>query len=407
MKFTEIRDLIKVQPPRLDRRARQLEACRTLEDLHRLFRRRLPRPVADYVDGGADEEVALTNNVAAFRGWQFTPRVLTDVSTVDVSTVILGRPSALPLGLAPTGYTRMISPLGEPAVAAAAARAGVPYVLSTMASTSLEELAASSGSQARRWFQLYIWKNRDLTSELIRRATDAGYSVLEIAVDVAVSGYRLRDVRNGLTIPPQLTLKGLVDIGLRPGYWTRMLASPALRFANVATTGSDGTDSGYTIANITEQFDASVSWADIARIREQWAGPIVLKGPIGPDDAVRARDIGIDGVHLSNHGGRQLDRSIAPVDLVRPVREAAGQDFTVLLDSGVRHGSDIATAIALGADAAFIGRPYLWGLVAGGPAGVDKVVSLLTEQLTRTMQLLGVTSVEELRKRGPALITRR
>jgi L-lactate dehydrogenase (cytochrome) len=402
MKAREVRALIQVKPPRLDRRAARLEACKTVEDLHRLARRRLPRPVADYVDGGADEELTLANNVAAFRRRQFTPRVLTDVSQVDASTTLLGQRSALPLGLAPTGYTRMISPLGEPAVARAAARAGIPYVLSTMASTSLEELAAHNDvGDADRWFQLYIWRDRNLTAQLVTRAAAAGYRVLEIAVDTAVSGYRVRDVRNGLTIPPQMTLKGLVDIGMRPGYWTKMLASPALEFANV-TAGADG--AGYTIDNITKQFDPSVSWADLARIRDLWPGAVVLKGPLGPQDAARALDLGIDGVHLSNHGGRQLDRTVAPIDLVAPVREAVGPEFAVFVDSGVRHGADVATALALGADAAFIGRPYLWGLAAGGEAGVEKVIGLLSEQFNRTLALLGVTSVAKLRERGATLL---
>ncbi|MDV3127303.1 alpha-hydroxy-acid oxidizing protein [Mycobacterium sp. 21AC1] len=402
MKACEVRALIQVKPPRLDRRAARLDACKTVEDLHRLARRRLPRPVADYVDGGADEELTLADNVDAFRRWRFTPSVLVDVASVDASTSLLGRRSALPLGLAPTGYTRMISTAGEPAVAGSAARAGIPYVLSTMASTSVEALATHPESGGTdRWFQLYIWKDRDLTARLVTRAAAAGYRVLEIAVDTAVSGYRVRDVRNGLTIPPQLTLKGLVDIGIRPGYWTKMLASPALQFANVTAGG------GYTIDNITKQFDPSVSWEDLARIRELWPGPVVLKGPLGPDDAIRARDLGVDGVHLSNHGGRQLDRTVAPIDLVAPVREAAGPGFAVFVDSGVRHGADIATALALGADAAFIGRPYLWGLVAGGRAGVDKVIELLSDQFARTMALLGVNSVDELRRRGTTLLQHR
>lgn len=402
MKAREVRALIQVEPPRLNRRAARLDACKTVEDLHRLARRRLPRPVADYVDGGADEELTLADNVAAFRRWRFTPSVLVDVATVDTSAALLGRRAALPLGLAPTGYTRMISTLGEPAVAGPAARAGIPYVLSTMASTSLEDVAAARGlGDADRWFQLYVWKDRERTADLVARAAAAGYRVLEIAVDTAVSGHRVRDVRNGLTIPPQLTLKGLVDIGMRPGYWTRMLASPALEFANVAA-GAGG--DGYTIENITKQFDPSVSWDDLARLRDLWPGPVVLKGPVGPEDAVRARGLGIDGVHLSNHGGRQLDRTVAPIDLVAPVREAAGPDASIFVDSGVRHGADIATALALGADAAFIGRPYLWGLVAGGDAGVAKVIGLLSDQFARTMALLGVTSVEELRARGRSLL---
>ncbi|MBY8857218.1 alpha-hydroxy-acid oxidizing protein [Nocardia sp. CA2R105] len=402
MRPHEVRELIKLKPPAWHRDTRLLDRCKTIEDFRRLSRRRLPRPVYDYIAGGADEEITLRANAEAFRKWRFTPSVLADVSSAHLSTSLFGRTSAAPMGFAPTGYTRMLSPLGEPAVAAAAARAGIPYVLSTMASTSLEDLADHPAAHdADRWFQLYIWKDRDLTDELVRRADAAGYRVLEIAVDTAVSGYRVRDVRNGLTIPPQLTLKGMIDLGVRPGYWTRMLASPKIEFANVSSAGGGG----YTIENITAQFDPSVDWADVRRIREQWPGRLVLKGPVGPQDAQRAKEIGLDGVHLSNHGGRQLDRCIVPIDLVQPVRRAVGADFGIVVDSGVRHGADIATALALGADAAFVGRPYLWGLTAAGEPGVDRVARLLTEQLRRTMQLIGVASVDELRKRGPELIT--
>lgn len=402
MRIRDVRELIQLKPIDLDRRRRRLAAAHTTEDFRLLARRALPRSVFDYVDGGADEEASLRANVEAFRRRRFVPRSLVDVSAPDLGCKILGRAVSAPLGLAPTGYTRMISTAGEPAVVTAAAAAGLPYVLSTMATTSLEDLAAAAPT-AERWFQLYVWKDRALTGRLVRRAAEAGYSVLEIAVDTAVSGFRVRDVRNGLTIPPALTLAGLVDIGMRPGYWTSMLRHPALRFANVGSDGTDGS-SGYTIENITSQFDPAVTWDDVARIRDQWPGRLVIKGPIGERDAVRARELGLDGVHLSNHGGRQLDRCIAPVDLVPRVRSAVGEDFSVLVDSGVRHGADIATALALGADACFVGRPYLWALAAGGHQGVARLLRILTDQLRRTMQLLGVTSIEQLRREGPALI---
>uniref|UniRef100_UPI003D7DA848 alpha-hydroxy acid oxidase n=1 Tax=Kineococcus sp. SYSU DK003 TaxID=3383124 RepID=UPI003D7DA848 len=308
-------------------------------------------------------------------------------------------PVAAPLGLPPSGYTRMIAARGEPAVAAAAAAAGLPYTLSTMATTSLEDLAAQV-PHGERWFQLYVWKDRRLTEQLVRRAADAGYGVLEVAIDTAVSGYRVRDVRNGFTIPPALTLGSLLDIGTRPAYWSAMLRNPALTFANVSSGGT----SGYTIENITQQFDPAVTWDDVARIRDVWGGKLVVKGPVSARDAVRARELGLDGVHLSNHGGRQLDRAVAPVDLVAGVRAAVGEDFTVLVDSGVRHGADVATAIALGADACLVGRPYLWALAAAGGEGVSRVLQLLTDQLRRTLQLLGVTTVEQLRREGPDLL---
>jgi L-lactate dehydrogenase (cytochrome) len=401
MKISEAAQLVSLNLPSGTRTSRRLDRCQTIDDVRRAAKRRLPRSVFDYIDGGADQELSLRNNVESFGRYRYLPKVLTDVSEPDISGTILGCRTAVPLGFAPTGYTRMINPLGEPAVARAAANAAIPYALSTMASTSLEDLASAPGVDAGDlWFQLYVWKDRALTMELVRRAEHSGYRVLEVAVDTAVSGNRVRDVRNGLTIPPALTLGSILDIGRKPNYWVGMLASPALEFANVSTSAGGS----YTVENISGQFDPAVTWDDLKRLREAWPGKLVIKGPIGAADAKRAQALGIDGVHLSNHGGRQLDRSIAPADLIRPVREAVGDDFGILVDSGVRHGSDIATAIALGADACFVGRPYLWGLVAGGQAGVEHVAGLLSSQFRRTLQLLGMTSVDELRVAGPGLL---
>ncbi|SJN08079.1 L-lactate dehydrogenase [Leucobacter sp. 7(1)] len=400
--------LLNLTLPPLSGERRRLAAAHTIAEFRSIARRRLPRSVFDYVDGGANEEHSLRGNASAIRAWQFHPRALVDVTDATTATTILGHPAAAPIGFAPTGYTRMISPLGEPAVAAAAARCGLPYVLSTMATTSLEDLARDPGAgETDRWFQLYVWKDRRVTHDLIQRAADNGYRVLEIAIDTAVSGMRVRDVRNGFTIPPQLTPGSVLDIGLKPNYWMGMLRSPALEFANVSggTAGSDE-PGGFTIDNISQQFDPAVSWDDIADIRERWHGKLVVKGPLGPDDAVRAQELGVDGVHLSNHGGRQLDRTVAPIDLVAPVRAAVGPEFSVFVDSGFSHGDDIAVALALGADAVFVGRAYLWGLVAAGAAGVARVGSLLTTELRRAMQLLGVTSVEQLRAHGASLVQR-
>jgi L-lactate dehydrogenase (cytochrome) len=400
MRPGEVRDLLRLTPPR---RRDVLEHCRTIADVRDAARRRLPRPVFDYVDGGADEELSLAANEAGWREFSFRPRVLADVSAPDLSTTILGAPAAVPFGLAPTGYTRMIHPAGELAVGRAAAAAGAPYVLSTMASTSLEDVRAGLPG-ADLWFQLYVWKDRGVTRELVARAWERGYRVLEVAVDTAVSGQRVRDLRNGLTIPPQLTPATAVRIGIRPRYWTTMLRHPAMTFANF-----DGlrAESGFTIESISTQFDPSVGWDRLAELRELWPGRLTIKGPVGPDDALTAAAAGVDAVHLSNHGGRQLDRSIAPVHLIRPVREAVGDRLGILVDSGIRHGADIATALALGADAAFVGRPYLYGLAVAQERGVAHVIDLLRRELTRTMQLLGVTSVTELRALGPALLSSR
>lgn len=404
MKIREAASLVNFRMPTGRSQERKLAATHTVADVARIAERKLPRAVFDYVAGGADEEISLQGNGDAIREWRYLPTVLADVSVTSTAAEVLGRTYSSPIGLAPTGYTRMISPQGEIAVASSAVKAELPYVLSTMSTTSLETLAQAT-PDADRWFQLYVWKDRDLTTQLIERAGEQGYGVLEVAVDTAVSGRRVRDVRNGFTIPPQLTLRSILDIGLKPGYWFGLMNNPMIEFANVVAQSDS--DQEYTIENITKQFDPSVTWTDLAAVREQWKGKLVLKGPVGPADAKRARDLGVDGVHLSNHGGRQLDRTVAPIDLIRPVREAVGKNMGILVDSGFRHGADIATAVALGADAAFIGRPYLYGLVAAGAEGVDRVVSILKDEFLRTMQLLGVQSVSELRARGEELLLRR
>lgn len=378
---------------------RRLAAMNCLADVRGAARERLPRSVSDYLEGGSDGEESLDANTEAFRRRRYVPRAFTDVSNTDTSVEILGRPAGIPLALAPTGYTRMFAPGGETAVARAAGKASIPYVLSTMASTSIEDLSAeTSDEDVDLWFQLYVWKDRVLTLDLVARAWEAGYRVLEVAVDTAVAGRRLRDVSNGLTIPPRLRLKTILDIGIRPRYWTGLAAGPRLEFANL--NANPAHSKAYTIENITEQFDPGVTWKDFTQIRAAWPGKLVVKGPLGVADALLAQQLGADGVHLSNHGGRQLDRTVAPLDLVEPVRQQVGEDFTILIDSGVRHGSDIATAVALGADMCLIGRPYLWGLAAAGGPGVDRVIELFRQEYQRTLQLLGYASTRELRTAG-------
>jgi L-lactate dehydrogenase (cytochrome) len=400
MKPREIAGMIGLGIPRGSATARRLERCHDIDDLRAAARRRLPGPVFDYVDGGADEEDSLRRNRAAFRRMSFVPRTLVDVSAVEASTTLLGTAIALPLALAPTGYNRMMHPAGEQAVARAAARAGLPYTLSTVASTSIEDVASTG--HPHLWFQLYIWRDRDMVADLVRRAWERGYKVLEVSVDVPVSGHRRRDVRNGLTIPPRLTARTVASIVSRPSYWVGMVRHPAVRFAN-APASVDGTG-GVTIENMSAQFDPTVTWEDLEVLRGRWPGRLLVKGPLGADDARRALAAGADGVHLSNHGGRQLDRLVPPVRTLRAVREAVGRGATIVVDSGIRHGADLAVAVALGADAGAVGRAYLYGLMAGGEAGVDRALTLLAEQFHRTLALLGVTSVAELRERGSELL---
>jgi L-lactate dehydrogenase (cytochrome) len=408
MRASEIRQLIRMKPVELDATRRRLSACHDIADLRATGRRLTPRPVFDYVDGGADEELSVHANTKAFRRWRFQPRTLVNVSDADTSTAFLGSVVPLPLALAPTGYTRMMHPDGEIAAARAAQRHGLPYTLSTMATTTIEAVAEALSSQPTGpdrppgqpdlWFQLYILRDSGLNKELVDRAAAAKYRVLVVTVDCFVTGHRTRDRRNGLVIPPELTARTLVSIAGKPGYWTRMLRSPAIGFANF--TGRDAV----TIEDTGALFNPAITWDDIAELRARWPGRLVVKGPLGPADCLRAVSVGADGVQLSNHGGRQLDRAVPPVDTIAAAREAVGPDVSVLVDSGIRHGSDIAVALALGADACAIGRAYLYGLMAGGEPGVNKALDILAAQFKRTMQLLGVSSVAELRSLGRELL---
>jgi L-lactate dehydrogenase (cytochrome) len=367
--------------------------------------------VFDYVDGAADTEISSSENVAAFRRWRFLPRVLADVSAVDTSTSVLGSTIPVPFLLGPTGYTRMMHRDGEIGAARSAARFGVPYTLSTMATTGIEEVrdgvAAVSPAAAfpaavspELWFQLYILRDRAAAFSLVSRAWDSGFRVLVVTVDTVVSGNRLRDERNGLTMPPSLRLSAVASVAGKPGYWFRLLSGPALTFANFESAEV------MSLRKTVDFFDPGVSWADISELRSRWPGSIVIKGPLGPVDALRAVDLGVDAIQLSNHGGRQLDRCVATADLIVPVREAVGPSVPILVDSGIRNGGDIAVALALGADAAVLGRAYVYGMMAGGEAGVDRALTILTREFRKTMELLGVASVADLRKQGREMLTR-
>jgi L-lactate dehydrogenase (cytochrome) len=399
MKPREIRELVRLRGFEVDRDRRILRRCHDLDDLRRAARRRLPGPVFGYADGAADEELTLHANRQALRRWRFQPRVLRDVAETDLRVSVLGSDLAAPVGLAPTGFTRVFHPAGELAAASAAASRGLPYSLSTCGTYTIEQLAETG--HPGLWFQLYVLRDRKLTADLVERAAAAGFEVLEITVDTPVGGRRTRDLRTGFTAPPMLTARALLDITARPGYWMSMLRAPALRYASFTAPGEGGVS---TIADVTAMFDPTLSWEDLADFRARWPGKLVLKGPLGPDDAARAVSAGVDGIHLSNHGGRQLDRCIPAIDLVRPVREAVGEQAAVVVDSGIRHGADVAVAIARGADLCMVGRGYLYGLAVAGQPGVEHAIDLLVAQLRRTMQLLGITTVGELKKHGDELV---
>lgn len=402
MRLAEVRDLIGFRRPQLHPDTRALQGCHTVADFRRTARRRLPRGAFDYIDGGAGDEHSLRANEAAFADYTLHPSTLRGVDNPDLTTDILGRPATLPLGLAPTGFTRMAHTEGEYAVARAAGAAGIPYALSTMGTVSIEDLAATADFD--RWFQLYIWRDRGLTTDLVERAAASGYRVLMITVDTPVPGHRERDLRNGFTIPPQLRPDTLVDIAAHPRWWARLLRGRPITFANVTT--ADSQDPAAVMAFVAEQFDPRVTWDDVERFSAQWHGPVVLKGIVNADDATRAADLGVDGLVLSNHGGRQLDRTVAPLRALPEIRDRVGDRVELLVDSGVRRGSDIAIAVALGASACMIGRPYLYALATAGQPGVTRILELFATQLRTTMQLCGVSSIAELRTAAPNLVRR-
>ena len=388
-RWSELRPLLRVQVPAANPTERRLARAHTIADLREIARRRTPRAVFDYTDGAAEGETSLRRARRAFREVEFHPSVLRDVSTVDTSTTVLGAPSALPFSLAPTGFTRMMNHEGEPAVARVAERAGIPYALSTMGTTSVEDLAAAAPG-ARKWFQLYVWRDRGASRELVRRAQEAGYEALVLTVDTAVAGARLRDVRNGLTIPPALTPRTIADAALHPSWWLNLLTTEPLSFASFERW------EGTVAELINEMFDPSMTFADLEWLRELWDGPLVVKGLQNAADARRVVELGADAVVLSNHGGRQLDRAPTMLELLPRVRDEIGDSAEIVLDSGILGGADVVAALARGADSCLVGRAYLYGLMAGGERGVQRAVDILRTEVERTMRLLGVTSLTEL-----------
>jgi L-lactate dehydrogenase (cytochrome) len=386
-----MRELLRPAPFERDGIQRRLNRVSSIADLRELARRRAPRAVFDYTDGASGVgELALTRARDLFNRLEFHPTVLTDVSAVSTETEILGKVSAQPFALAPTGFTRLMHTEGERAVVTVAERAQIPYALSTMGTTTIEDMAAT-GPNARKWFQLYLWNDRAPAAELLARAREAGYDTLLLTADTPVAGNRLRDVRNGMTIPPRLTLRTVANGALHPHWWFDLLTTEPLTFASLSSWQG-------TVADIiNKMFDPTISMKDLTWCRENWSGSLVVKGIQSVADAKRVIDAGADGVLLSSHGGRQLDRAPVPLELVTPVRDALGADAQILVDTGIMTGADVVAAVAMGATAALVGRAYLYGLMAGGERGVAKAVQILSDEVRRTMALLGVTSVKELR----------
>ncbi len=373
----------------IDPTERRLAGAASIGDLRLLAQKRAPRAVFDYTDGGAGDEVSLRRSREAFSRVEFQPRVLRDVSCVDLSTTILGRGASLPLIFGPTGFTRMMHTEGEPAVARVAAAAGIPYALSTMGTTSIERLAAEAPG-GRRWFQLYLWRDRAASRDFVERAEAAGYEALVLTVDTPVPGARRRDVRNGLTLPPSLSLRTFAEGATHPSWWFDLLTTDPLEFASLTQFG--GTI-GELVATL---FDPAATVADVAWLRAVWRGPLVVKGIQSGTDARAVVDAGADAVVVSNHGGRQLDRAPTPLECLPEVVAAVGERAEVYLDGGVLDGADVVAAVALGARAVAVGRAYLYGLMAGGERGVQRAADILTREAASTMALLGVTAVTQL-----------
>lgn len=385
----DLAPLMQFKKPEFNGKKRRLEAALTIEDLRAIAKRRTPRAAFDYTDGSAEAELSIARARQAFADIEFHPAILRDVSKVSTGWDVLGGPVQLPFGIAPTGFTRMMQTEGEIAGAHAAARAGIPFSLSTMGTASIEDVKAAN-PLGRNWFQLYMWKERERSMALVDRAAKAGYDTLLVTVDVPVAGARLRDKRNGMSIPPALTPGTVINALPRPQWWIDFLTTEPLAFASLDRWSG-------TVAELLDtMFDPTVTFDDLAWIRAQWPGKLVVKGIQTVADAKAVVELGVDGLVLSNHGGRQLDRAPIPFHLLPHVAAEVGRDTEVILDTGIMSGADIVAAVALGARFTLIGRAYLYGLMAGGEAGVNRAVDILSEQIERTMRLLGVTCLEEL-----------
>lgn len=388
-KFHELAPLLRFNLPSLPSRKKRLSKALTIWDLREIAKKRTPKGPFDYTDGSAESEVTLTRARRSYLDLEFRPNILQNVKNVDTSCEVLGEKFAMPFGISPTGFARMMHSEGEVAGARAAEKFGIPFTLSTLGTTSIEDVVASAPGGVN-WFQLYMWKDRQASMELVRRAQDCGVKHLMLTVDVPAAGARLRDTRNGLTVPPRLTLKTLLDAAPRPEWWVNFLTTPTIQFASMSNWKG-------TVAELLDfMFDPTMTFEDLKWIRAQWRGKLSIKGIQTLEDAKIAAKYGVDAIILSNHGGRQLDRAPVPLHLLPEVKRELKADLEVHIDTGIMHGADVLAALALGADFAYVGRAYLYGLMAGGQEGVERALSIMQTEMVRTMKLLGVTSLREL-----------
>jgi len=388
-KPSELAPLLQFSLPTLRRKKRRLEKAYTIWDLRDIAKRRTPKGPFDYTDGSAESEVSLERARQAYRDLEFIPSILKDVSTADLTRTALGETFAMPVGIAPTGFTRMMQTQGEIAGARAAEKFGIPFTLSTLGTSTIEDVVAAA-PDGRNWFQLYMWKDREGSMALVERAKRAGVKNLMLTVDVPAAGQRIRDYRNGLTIPPRLTSGTVINAIPRPAWWINFLTTPSIEFASMKNWEG-------TVGELLDyMFDPTMTWEDLKWIRQQWDGTLTVKGIQNLEDAKKAAKLGADAILLSNHGGRQLDRAPVMLHLLADIKKEFKKDYEIHIDTGIMHGADVLAAVALGAQFTYVGRAYLYGLMAGGQDGVERALEIMRTQMVRNMKLLGVNSLDEL-----------
>ena len=388
-KPSELAPLLQFSLPTLRRKKRRLEKAYTIWDLRDIAKKRTPKGPFDYTDGSAESEVSLERARQAFRDLEFIPSILKDVSTADLTRTALGETFSMPLGIAPTGFTRMMQTEGEIAGARAAEKFGIPFTLSTLGTSTIEDVVAAA-PDGRNWFQLYMWKDREGSMALVERAKRAGVKNLVLTVDVPAAGQRIRDYRNGLTVPPRLTAGTIINAIPRPAWWMNFLTTPSIEFASMKNWEG-------TVGELLDyMFDPTMTWEDLKWIRQQWDGTLTVKGIQNLEDAKKAAKLGADAILLSNHGGRQLDRAPIMLHLLADIKKEFKKDYEIHIDTGIMHGADVLAAVALGAQFTYVGRAYLYGLMAGGQDGVERALEIMRTQMVRNMKLLGVNSLDEL-----------
>ena len=372
-----------------------LKNCHNFEDFRKLAKKKLPSPIFHYIDGGADDEITLKRNTKAFEKCDLIPNVLAGVDKPDLSTTIFGRKINMPIFLSPTAMQRLYDPEGDKASARAAEKFGTMYGMSTMATTSIEEI--SNVSSGPKLFQLYIHKDKSLTDDLIARCKRANFDGLCLTVDTIVAGNRERDHRTGFTTPPKLTLKSLIEFGIKPVWVLNYLINKKFELANVKHITDKGTNITKSVIDyVNEQYDPKMNWSDAEYCIKKWNGPFALKGVMSVEDAKKAIDIGCTAIIISNHGGRQLDGSISPFDQLKEISDAVGDKLEIILDGGVRRGTHVMKAIAAGAKACSFGKMFLFSLAAGGQAGVERALQNMHDELKRNMLLMGCKNLKEL-----------